>query len=81
MSEVKKKEDDLSRREREMAFVSQAGDKIIEINLRGEKILSFTKKKLLAFKDTKLADTFSEVYPVNRDTQNRVYLDNNPEAF
>ena len=35
----------------------------------------------MMYKNTKLADTFSEAFEVMRDHENRVYLDNDYEGF
>ena len=67
-------------READVARISKAGDQIVKINLMDEKMLSFSKSKLMAFPNTKLANTFSGAHDVNR-VEGRVFLDNDPEAF
>ena len=64
---VREVEDMWKKREADVARVSKAGDQIVKFNLMGSKDLEFSKSKLMAFPNTKLANTFSGAYDVNRD--------------
>ena len=64
-----------------MARVSRSDGQIVKINLRDKEFVSFSKAKLMAFENTRLANTFSGAHDVKKDKDNRVYLDNNPEGF
>ena len=55
-----------SMKEAEVAKVSQPSDKFVKINVRGVKVEA-KKSTLLSFPGSLLANTFSEVYEVNKD--------------